>query len=215
MRWILTVGLLVGTLFLMAACAEETGTGGGSTPTHETLPTYETLQREDVSFGSVVRVVYRVGVSGPLSEGDLRRIAEEIIDEEKGRNKVNAVGFFFYLPGTDPMGTYTAGKADWAPDGDWSKADTVTTGDYSKHKLVVETKGALSPTSSPTQGAASEGIAEATRKQVFYDLVAEQDRGTGDEEAYDVVAKKYGVDVKTVRQVAVEGATKGWPMPPP
>jgi len=106
------------------------------TPAPTAAPvTYEIAEREDVSFGAVVRIVYRVRVSGPLTEDDLRRIAQEIIDDETSQQDVNAIGFFFYLPGTDTTGVYTAGRAHWAPDGDWSSADTVQAGDYSRHEL--------------------------------------------------------------------------------
>lgn len=106
-------------------------------PPEPTAPpvTYEVASREDVSFGATVRVVYRVEVSGPLTEEELRRIAQEIIDDETGQQDVNAIGFFFYLPGTDTSGVYTAGSADWAPGGDWASADTVEAGDYSGHEL--------------------------------------------------------------------------------
>jgi hypothetical protein len=102
--------------------------------------TYTIADREDVSFGAVVRIVYRVGVGGlgvggSLTEEKLRRIAQEIIDDETAQEDVNAIGFFFYLPGTEITGVYTAGKADWAPDGDWASADTVQAGDYSRHEL--------------------------------------------------------------------------------
>lgn len=109
-------------------------------PTDTTAPTvtpitYEIANRKDVSFGVVVRILYRVSVSAPLTEGDLRRIAQEIIDDETSQQDVNAIGFFFYLPGTDTTFLYTAGKADWAPHGDWASADTVQAGDYSDHEL--------------------------------------------------------------------------------
>jgi hypothetical protein len=44
---------------------------------------------------------------------------------------------FFYLPDSDLTGFYTAGKAEWAPYGDWGRAGDVPTGDYSKHELRV------------------------------------------------------------------------------
>ena len=152
--WLLLVSL-VAVLALAVACDDD---GGGEEPSRDTtsppdvtqtppatddetteptavLLTYEVADREDVSFGATVRVVYRVTVSRPLSEADLRAISEELIFDETGQQDVNAIGFFFYLPGTDTNGAYTAGVADWAPDGDWAKADTVQAGDYSSHEL--------------------------------------------------------------------------------
>jgi len=130
---IVAVGVLV--LVIVAAVVglglqANHGKGDGSA-----APAYEIAKREDISFGAVVRIVYRVRVDKPLTEAGLRAIAERIIDQETSRNKVNAIGFLFYLPGSDATGIYTAGKADWAPNGDWAKADSVRAGDYSKNRL--------------------------------------------------------------------------------
>ncbi len=152
--WLLLVSL-VAVLALVVACGDDGGgeeTSGDTTSppdATQTPPatddetteptaapvTYEIADREDVSFGATVRIVYRVTVSGPLSEANLSAISEEIIDDEISSQDVNAIGFFFYLPGTDTNSFYTAGVADWAPDGDWAKADTVQAGDYSSHEL--------------------------------------------------------------------------------
>ncbi len=114
--------------------AEATATVDGTAePTGSVA--YQIVQGEDVSLGATVRIVYRVSVSGPLSEAEVKAVSEEIIEDTISSQDVNAIGFFFYLPGTDTDGVYTAGKADWAPDGDWAKADTVEAGDYSSHEL--------------------------------------------------------------------------------
>jgi hypothetical protein len=186
-----------------------TATAGG------TAAPYEIVERDDVSLGGVVRVirvVFRVRVEREATEAQLRQIAEDIIESEKKAQSVNAISFFFYLPGTDTSGLYTAGKADWAPDGKWENADQVEAGDYSRHQLVVEAGSVLTPVS--PSGPAAE-IPESTRKQMFYDLVAAQDSGIGDQEAYEVIAQRYGVSVDVVEQVTAEGVTKGWPMPLP
>ena len=56
-------------------------------------------------------------------------------------------------------------------------------------------------------------IPESTRKKIFYDLVAEQDKGVGDARAYEIIATRYKTDLNAVRKIAVEGIKKGWPMP--
>ena len=117
-----------------------------TTPVPTAAPiTYIITLRDDVSIGVCVRIVFRVRVSRPFSnEDELRRIAQEIIDDEISTNDVNAIGFFFYLPDTDTNDIYTAGKADWAPDGVWSKACDVDTGDYSSHQLgAIDSNGVL------------------------------------------------------------------------
>jgi len=97
--------------------------------------TYEIVERNPINIGSCVRIVNRVRVSGPINEADLLRIAQEVIDDETDQNDVNAIAFFLYLPGTDTTDIYTAGKVDWAPEGTWSKACDVDTGDYSTHEF--------------------------------------------------------------------------------
>jgi hypothetical protein len=163
-RWLTLVGLCGLVLALGAACNNKSSTDTKSTatitvkeqeaastprpleptttapppePTNTPAPsvTYNIAQRQDVSFGTTVRIVYRVGVSGSLTDRELRRIAKEIIDDETGRQDVSAIRFFFYLPGTDTTNGYTAGTAVWAPNGDWASADTVQAGHYSKHQL--------------------------------------------------------------------------------
>jgi len=132
-----------------APTAQPTTTVPTAAPTQPPAPTaapitYDIAEREDISIGPCIRINYRVRVSGPLTEPELRRIAQEIIDDETGNNDVNAIGFGFYLPGTDTTSYYTAGKADWAPDGEWGTACDVDTGDYSRHKLgAIDTNGAL------------------------------------------------------------------------
>ena len=109
------------------------------------IPTkpYKIIDKDDVSYGGVVRLVFRIRVRRLMTESELRNICEKIIRQQKKIKPCNAIGFFFYLPGSDSDGPYTAGKADWAPNGLWEQAGNVATGNYSKHKLVVKTGGVL------------------------------------------------------------------------
>ncbi|NQT84619.1 hypothetical protein HQ563_16490 [bacterium] len=97
-----------------------------------------------MSYGKVVRLQYRVRTSRAPTEGELRAICNRIIKREKERKPHNALSFLFYLPDTDPHGFFTAGKAEWAPDGIWGDAAKMATGDYSRHKLAVDCRNALS-----------------------------------------------------------------------
>lgn len=102
--------------------------------------TYRTLGIWDASWDEVVRLQYIVRVSREPTEGELRAICNRIIEREKQRKPHNALCFLFFLPGTetDQKFVFTAGKAEWAPDGVWGTAGTVKAGDYSRHRLVVE-----------------------------------------------------------------------------
>lgn len=99
---------------------------------------YEIVRVRDLSYSIVVRKEYRVRVCKPLTLRQLDDICREIVEKHKRHEAVNAICFFFYLPDTDTDGMHTAGKADWAPDHDWSLAHTVRTGDYRKHAFRID-----------------------------------------------------------------------------
>jgi len=202
-------------------------------PPAETV-TYDIAEREDVSFdfgafGAAIRIVYRVTVSGPLTEDDIRRIAQEIIDDETSQQDVNAIAFFFHLPGTGTTGAYSAGAAFWAPNGDWASADTVRAGDYSKHQFGdIDVGGAIE---NPAPPADTTGLPEDQRRTIFKELLAAEHRA--DAEAYaaypdDVdkqvdlwdelldkyraeVCAKYGITEDQSYEIDAEGITQYWP----
>ncbi len=171
---------------------------------------YQIAKIEDVSYAGVVRLQYRIRVSEKLTEAELRDICNIVIAQQKKVRPHNAITFFFYLPGSDTDRHFTAGQADWAPNGKWEDAGTVKTGDYSRHQLLVKVGSALGQV---PEAEVVTSMPVSKRMKIFHDLVEAQDKGVGDEKAYDVIAKKYGIDVSTARKVGVEGAMKGWPMP--
>ena len=246
-------GPVVAVIVLIIIISVASATGGGGDGDGEqvagqptaTAPTaapvsYDIAERKDVSFGATIRIVYTVSVSGPLTEDDIRRIAQEIIDDETSGQAVNAIGFFFYLPGTDVGGTYSAGRADWAPAGDWASADTVRAGDYSRHELgAIHVGGALGEVGKSEE---TTGLSEEQRRTIFKELVAAEDRADAEAEAIyplDIfdpnyqegtiekyvalsnelldkyraeVRAKYGITEEQQSAIIVEGVTEYWPM---
>ena len=65
------------------------------------------------------------------------------------------------------------------------------------------------------------GLSEWKRKDIFYDLVELQDNflkkdpynTQKQQDAYRIIAKRYGIAESEVRKIAIEGAKKRWPMP--
>ena len=172
---------------------------------------YEIVEKNDVSYSTVVRIVFRIRVQELLTENELRYICEEIIEQQKKTKPCNAIGFFFYLPDSDVGSYYTAGKADWAPNGLWEQAGNVATGNYSTHKLVLKVGnvfGTLSQSDIVTT------IPKSKRMKIFYDTALAEDQGMDPEESRSFIAKKYGIDIETMRKINAEVITKGWPMPP-
>lgn len=174
------------------------------------IPKYEIVSIKNVSYGTVKRYDVRVRVRHMLSRTELERVSEAIIEELKVNRPHNALALLYYLPDSDTNGFYTAGKAEWAPYGDWSRADESRTGRYSSHALKLFTGNAMGLDPEKTR---VPWLSIERKKIIFFELVAAQDSGVGDNEAYGIIASKFGVDENTVRKISIEGVANGWPMP--
>ncbi len=191
-------------------------------PPSASVPPYSIAEKKDVSLGSATRLAYRVVVSKDASEVQVRAVASDIVDRAKTTRPVNAITILFYYHREQITGPPTVAKVDWAPYGDWSKAKQVNAGDYSSHAYDV------TMASPPLEPHKARGISEATRRQIFYDLVAADERAyrafrdTGDvsrsnaleDSAKATIRKKYGITKKQESEIALEGMSKNWPMPP-
>ncbi|HUX00401.1 MAG: hypothetical protein WBD63_07675 [Phycisphaerae bacterium] len=168
------------------------------------IPQYSLVAIEDVGNPVVVRKAYRVRVPREMTKQELTAISEEIVRVATARQRINAITVFFYLPDSDTGGAFTAGKATWAPDGDWGKASTSLS-----PRLVVQAGSAM--------GSISEenvvNLPLEKKKQIFLQIVRYQDHGMDDERAYAVTAKQFGITTDQAKKIAAEGVVRGWPMP--
>ena len=166
MRTIIAISLLI--LLAAVACGSEapgpvattepTATVASSlpgktpvpSPTAE-LPAYTITEVDDVSFGSTRRLSYKVKTVAALSDAQIKEVAESIIDARHRQDDlVNALSFMFYFPGNQrPVPNIVL---NWAPGGDWGKANTVKSGEYKTfafdlidNRLIVETLSELYP----------------------------------------------------------------------
>lgn len=95
------------------------------------LPQYDIYSQEDLSINGVIRYQYNVVVLEQVSVEQLKDIAHEVVEDAKQKNEFNAVVIGFYdYPEYVGYG-FTLGKVTYAPECDWAKADTVTSGQYS------------------------------------------------------------------------------------
>ena len=125
--------LVVGT----AACG---GNEGAPLRTIE-APEHTIVAVEDTSFGFTQRRSYRIRVPERYSEAQARIIAESLVEANHRRGDlVNAIYFYYYFPGSDPF-SWADGAIIWAPDGDWSKASSVKTGDYDSFRFATDFYG--------------------------------------------------------------------------
>ena len=185
----------------------------------EALVPFHLHGTRDVSFSVCVRLLADVVLEKEeaLSDEQLIHIAQQVVNSIISAKKVNAIGVFFWGPESSVGQGIAAASVDWAPEGRWEKADTVEAGDYSRHRFRVDFNRTAELATSPTVS-----LDLATRKEIYYNLVALQDRIPIDDpqyseknaDAYRVIAEQYGISIEEVHEIAMEGIRKGWPLPP-
>ncbi len=97
------------------------------------LPDYEIALIEDLSFGrddKTKRFAWHIIITEPVTSEQLIYLSEILLEQAKEREPFNALVLFYYDYEEYIGSGYTLGKAEYAPLGDWSKADTVRTGNY-------------------------------------------------------------------------------------
>ena len=101
----------------------------------QSLPVYRLDEIRDVSVSDCVRLIADIILEskGFLPDGQLIEIARQTVNDIVSSRKVNAVTVAFWRPETIVDKKAPAALVDWAPKGEWDKAATVATGDYSAH----------------------------------------------------------------------------------
>jgi hypothetical protein len=204
------LGVFVGFCVLIFVSAMMAGSCT-PTPTQEptpsaqsttVVPQYTIVEDEYVNYANVVRKSYRVRVPKILTKPELTAISNKIVREATAHERVKAIMIFYYLPESDHMGFYTAGKATWAPGGDWAKADTNLV-----PKLVIDTRTVL-----PKDCIVD--LPLKTKQQIYMQIVRDQDREMSTDQSYAAAARQFGITTDQASKIIIEGLHKGWEMPP-
>ena len=132
---------LLTAVSLLALVGGAVGCGGSSAEAPvRTIeaPEHTIVEVENASFISARRLIYRVQFPEKYTQEQAQLIAESIIEaRHRGdKDKVNALAFWFYFPGSDPSGG-ADGTMFWAPGGNWAKADTVQAGEYDSFEFLL------------------------------------------------------------------------------
>lgn len=165
---------------------------------------YEIVSIEDLSYENVVRKSIRVRVSREFSEEELTAISRKIVRQFTSKEKIKAIRIFFFLPDSDTKGAFTAGKATWAPAGDWASASK-----NNSAKLVVEAGGVMGTVS-------NEYVVDmelAKKKHIYMQIVLFQDNGMNNEQSHAAVAQQFGISFEQAKKIGVEGSINGWELP--
>lgn len=99
---------------------------------------YKVEKVEDLPFANVKRFTWHVVVSEEATVAELKATAKKVVEEAKSEWPFNALSIMFYDHPESIGRGFTLGKSDFAPDGDWAKADSVRTGDYDAMSFTHE-----------------------------------------------------------------------------
>jgi len=178
--------------------------------------TTEELEKLPLNY----RMKYSIIIPRDITEEELKSTMARIIKDKSTKNSDidEIVVFAWYFEGS--VGQSAAmGKAEWCPYGEWGDlppeiAESNIRDSYKILFSQIEIQ--------IYEDEEKYGLTESERMQAFYDLVALQDTIPFDdpeweeknEETYGIIADKYEITEEQMRDIAIEGITKDWPMPP-
>ena len=129
-KWWFWVIVVVVLFVIVGTC-----TSPESEKVTEEIPSYSIAEINDISYGNVKRFEYNVVIPEEVTPEQMKLVVKDVVDKAKKGEKFNAIVVMMYdYPEYIGYG-YTLGRVVFAPDGDWSKADTVEAGDYNKMKF--------------------------------------------------------------------------------
>lgn len=155
---------------------------------------YKIIETKDVSMASANRFSISVVITNnPATEEQIKAVSEKIVEDYQ--DKADAVSILFYFEESQVDGAYTLAKADWAPEGDWSKADLKT-----NQKLVYNFKDIVGEkrTDGPT---AEEQEINKAMKDLWYEMVGATDDLVTDEDVAIILAPQYDKTVEEMLEI--------------
>lgn len=183
----------------------------------EKLPsdfTLEELNNMPINF----RMNYRITVPRNITEEELKSTLAQIIkDNSNGNLEIDEIYIAAWYDEASVGKQTCLARAEWCPEGRWEQMPPIIAENNIRDSYLINFYINV-----PIEGEQIKyGLTEAERKQAFYELVQLQDQIPFDDpdydekmdEAYSIVAKKYGITRDQAFAIGVEGITKGWPMP--
>lgn len=162
------------------------------------------------------------GKTGSLSDTEMIDIAKRVVDSFVEENAVNAIRLYFWAAEDSyERGEEYRGCICWAPNGNWGEADLVRTGDYSTHSFRLISNRTDRPIALRPWPKAV--LLESTKKEIFYNLVKEQDKTSlwdpelneKNQKAKEDIAREYGITMGQLNEIIHEGVMEKWPTPKP
>jgi len=183
----------------------------------EKLPsdfTQEELNNMPINF----RMKYCTTVPRNITEEELKSTLAHIIKNKSIENiDIDEIVVAAWYDEASVEKTICLASAEWCPEGRWEQMPPSIAENNIRDSYLINFYINV-----PIEGEQVKyGLTETERKQAFYELVQLQDQIPFDDpdydekmdEAYSIVAKKYGITRDQAFAIGVEGITKGWPMP--
>lgn len=124
-KMILLLIVAIILIFISVGC-------GGKEDSQPISIDYEIINKNDHSMPKAKRYSLDVVVKEKVTEEELKNLAEKIVEDMKKEDKFNAISLGFYDYKEYVGIGYTLGGVDYAPNGKWGDAGTVSTGQYNK-----------------------------------------------------------------------------------
>lgn len=162
---------------------------------------------ETASFGDTIRYALYVDIVFPITEESIMEICDHVVEEFKQDRAFNAVAVYLSDLDAHYFG-YTIARCDYAPNGNWSDAGEVSTGDYESHtfqyafqKKVSEPETSIADMPSPQEMELCEEwmITADSLDEAGYDPVTESET-----EANRQLAEKYNMQATTVEDTVTK-----------
>lgn len=134
MKRIILIILIISLILTISACGGEK-VSQDEVKQEDSISTdieYEVVEKNEFHIPNAKRYSWEVVVKEKVNAEQLEELSKEIIEIAKKETKFNSISVGFY-DREEYIGTgFTLGKVEYAPEGDWGKANTVKTGEYDK-----------------------------------------------------------------------------------
>jgi len=120
---------------VVVGCSNNDKDDNGNNSTNGAEVSYNIVEIEDASWALAVRKSVRLATNPGLTQQQIEWLAQDVVEYVSNQQPVNAIMIFIYHNNDDYYGLARV-VVDWAPYGDWSRADEVETGDYSLHQYL-------------------------------------------------------------------------------
>jgi len=171
------------------------------------LDQFELLDRGDFSNALAKKIDHKVLVPRVLTEAEIRMYCEHAIAAEQRRGPIAGIWFFFLLERSDLDRGWTAGFAEWGPDGHAGNASDAPRGDYSKHGLRVQLMPEYPAEEKLTR------LSEQKRKRIYrelYDLEEPAETERELQALHQRFRARYGLTEEELEKIIVEALTRHW-----